>query len=487
MPPKQKSLTVNAIMNGINQISGVLFPLIAFPYISRTLQPEGLGKVNFAQAIISYFILAGSMGLTLYGMRSVAKVRDDKRSLSQLVAELFTINCAMTLFAFVSFLVFMSCSTKAASDPMLFWICIIPLLFAPLGIQYVFQGLEEFAFVTGRTLLVRVLSLIAMFVFIKDSGDYRIFALISAISILGSSFINVFFAHKFLSLRLINIRKLRIRAHLRPIFFMALTGVANTIYVTADKVMLGFMSTNDEVGYYAVAQKMVVVIVSFLGSIVGVLAPRASYYIHTGNLEMHRRMTKLSFSLMLSLAFLSTGAFLLLAKPVVLLLAGEQYINSVPMAMVSAGSIMAIVFYNFILYQVIYPMGHDRAVFISLGVGVLVNISFNYFLIPEFNGLGASLATLLSQMAVSLVVVVYLMKYASDLLVVLMRPFLIGLACSGLILGAIFFLKKLLIYHEITVSIGCVGVYVLGYLLFLYVRRDEGLIFIFKKVAGRFL
>ena len=160
---KNKSLTVNVLMTTINQISSVLMPLVTFPYVSRILLPEGLGRVSFAQAVIAYFIMIGSLGIPLYGTREVAKVRNNIRNLTQLVVELFLLNGMMTLISLIAFGVFMSVSEKAATDPLLFWVCTFPMLLAPIGFNYLFSGLEEFSFIALRTIIFRIFTVFAIF------------------------------------------------------------------------------------------------------------------------------------------------------------------------------------------------------------------------------------------------------------------------------------------------------------------------------------
>ena len=151
----QKTLTFNAGMNLISQLSGVLFPLVTFPYISRILLPEGLGRVNFAQALVGYFMMFASMGIPLYGIREVAKCRDYRDKLSTLAAELFFLRIVTVILSCVAFGIFMYFSEKALEDPALFLICSIPLLIVPISFDWVFSGTEEFSYVAIRTLVIR--------------------------------------------------------------------------------------------------------------------------------------------------------------------------------------------------------------------------------------------------------------------------------------------------------------------------------------------
>lgn len=472
------------MMNMVNQCSGVLFPLITFPYISRILQPEGLGKVNFAQAIVGIFIMIGSVGIPLYGTREAAKVRDDKQKLSQLIAELFTINSFMTLIAFLAFFIYLVSSDIAVADPLLFVYCAIPMLLAPIGFEYMFGGLEEFTFITIRTLIFRVITLIAYFWLIKGPSDYLIYALITALSVGGPNIVNLIFTKSFLYRKYFKIQLHSIKKHIKPIFLMSLTGIAYTVFSATDKVMLGYMSSSIELGYYVVSQKIVMVAVGLIVSIVSVLTPRSSYHIELGNFNEHYELTLQSFSLILSLAVICLGGMLICAENVVLLVSGREFLNATPMLMISAGSMLAITFYHFLLYQVAYPMGYDTIVCASLGLGTLCNMILNYFLIPSMHGIGASLATLLSQVMIGIITGVLLHRVKPQLIKKISIYFLKITAITLALISVICFANLTEDYIPFHNVFGYFVLYTILYLLILKMSGDVGLSIITNKIMN---
>ncbi len=205
----------------------------------------------------------------------MAKVRDDKPKLSQLTAELFLLNVIMTLIGFAAFGVFMACSKKAAVDPLLYWICIFPMLLGPIGFSWLFEGCEEYTFIMIRSLCVRIISLVLILLIVKDVGDYWKYAFVLGVGVAGTNLVNLFHVRKFISVREVKCRKLQLRKHLKSIFIFAATS-ALVLFFGADKVMLGLMRGDNAVGIYTVPWRLCQVIAMIPFSIILVTYPRMS-------------------------------------------------------------------------------------------------------------------------------------------------------------------------------------------------------------------
>lgn len=478
MPPKQKSLTVNVIMNVINQVSGVLFPLVTFPYVARVLQPEGIGMVNFAQAIVGYFIMVASLGIPLYGTREVAKVRDNKQKLSQLVAELFVLNMVMTLVGFAAFAIFMIFSAKAAADPVLFWVCTLPMLLAPVGFNYLFGGLEEFTFVTLRTIAFRLLTLAAIFLFINNPSDYWVYALIMGLNAVGANLVNLFFARKFLALRLIDFGKLQIWKHLRPVLLVFSLGAVISIYTSLDKVMLGYLTNEAEVGYYAVADRLIKVVVMLVTTLGTVLLPRVSYYLENNKVEEYSRLANFSLRVIFFLCLPAAAGLFVLAAPLVQLFAGDAFVTASPLVQIMGLNVVFVAMSNFMGYQVLYPQNKERLLVISVVFGAVTNFILNWFFIPRWHAMGAAMATLIAEASVTTAQVILSRPYQQFTWPVAPMCRYAGVA---LLMGVgVYFLSPLFDSAVVQVLV-CSSMGAALYFLFMLLCRDQ----LFFSLAGK--
>ena len=274
---KQKSLKINFIMNSILTMSSFIFPLITFPYVSRILLPAGTGKVSFVTSIMSYFALVAQMGIPTYGVRYCAEIRDDKYKLSQAVQEIFLLNLILTIISYGVFGLMLISIPSFWEERALFIIMSSMMLFNVIGMEWLYKALEQYTYITIRSILFKFAALIATFIFIHEQQDYIAYGAITIFASSASSVYNFINARKIISWRPVG--GYNFRRHLKPIFiFWGLTCAA-TVYVHLDTVMLGLMKTEVDVGYYNAAVKIKGILVSIVTSLGVVLLPRSSYYL----------------------------------------------------------------------------------------------------------------------------------------------------------------------------------------------------------------
>ena len=248
---KQKSLKLNFIMNSILTMSSFIFPLITFPYVSRILLPEGTGKVSFATSVISYFAMFAQLGIPTYGIRACAKVRDNRKELTKTAQEIFGINIVMTLLAYAVFVVALITVPRLQQDKTLFLIVSTTMIFNAIGMEWLYKALEQYTYITIRSIIFKFVALVAMFLLIHEKSDYVIYG---GISILASSASNVFNfvnVHRYIGFRPVG--QYDFKRHLKPITVFFAMSCATTVYTHLDTVMLGLMTTDADVGYYTAA------------------------------------------------------------------------------------------------------------------------------------------------------------------------------------------------------------------------------------------
>lgn len=483
---KTKSLSTSVMMNLVSQIGGILIPLITFSYVARVLMPEGLGRVSFAQSLVGYFAMFASLGIPLYGVRESAKCRDSRDGLLMLAVELFILNVIIMAMSYLAFGIFMKFSDKTAGNSMLFLICSIPMLVAPLGFDWFLKGMEDYVFLAVQSIVLRLTVLILILAFVRDSGDYLVYALIASFNVVAANISAALFSRKYLSFKDYKAGGLRLRRHVKPVLLVSLTAFAYKIYAVTDKVMLGYMSTTEEIGYYAASQRFLAVAVGVVVAFVSVLIPRASYNQHTSQRQEHDRITIMSFTLLSVVSAFGMGEMYICSGYVIDLFCGKLYASSSYMLQIASVSLMAITFYHFVLYQILYPAGKDIIVCVAISAGVVANIILNYFFIPTMLGVGASWATLVSQFVICAFVALWLLRYESETLRNLGTIFvrhIIMAAVSGLAAIPIIFLPTRL-YSVATRTFISACVYALVFILLLLLSEDSGLSIILDKTRG---
>ena len=412
MENKEKYLKKNFCMNAILTMSQFIFPLITFPYVSRILLAEGTGKVSFATSIISYFAMFAQLGIPTYGIRACAQVRNDKKKLSKTAQEIFIINIIMSILAYIVFFIALCNVPRLKDEKTLLIIVSATIFFNAIGMEWLYKALEQYTYITIRSVIFKFIALIAMFLLIHQQSDYIIYGAISIFASSASNIFNFFNVHKYISLRPVG--EYNFKQHLMAVYVFFALSCAATIYVNLDTVMLGFMKTNVDVGYYNAAVKIKTILVSIVTSLGTVLLPRASYYVEHGLKEDFYRITKKAINFVFLVATPLMLYFMFFAKEGIFFLSGNTYGGAIVPMQIIMPTLFFIGLTNIMGMQILVPLGKENIVLYSEIVGAVVDLAINYILIPKYASAGAAIGTLVAEIAVWIVQYIYLRKQIKD-------------------------------------------------------------------------
>lgn len=440
---EQKSLKLNFIMNAILTMSQFVFPFITFPYVSRILLPTGTGKVSFATSVISYFALFAQLGIPTYGIRACAKVRDDKEKLTRTVQELFIINIVMSVLAYIMLFIALFTIPRLQQDKLLFLIVSLTMLFNAIGMEWLYKALEQYTYITIRSIAFKFIALAAMFLLIHQQSDYVIYGGISIFAASASNILNFIHVHKFVNLKPVG--NYNFKQHLKAVVVFFAMSCATTVYTNLDTVMLGFMKSDADVGYYNAAVKIKSILVSIVTSLGVVLLPRASYYVEHRLMDEFYRITRKAINFVFLIATPMMVYFILFAKEGIYFLSGSAYEGSiVPMQLIMP-TLLFIGLTNIMGIQMLVPLGKEKIVLYSEIAGVIVDLFLNTLLIPSMASSGAAIGTLAAEAVVWLVQYIALYKIVSEayrqvhyipLIIALVVGCLISILVKGLKFGS---------------------------------------------------
>lgn len=459
----QKSIKVNFIFNIFRILSTMTFPLITYPYISRILQPEGIGKVAFANSVIAFFIMLASFGIPLYGVRECAKARDDKKKLSLLVQELMSINLFFTILAYIILFILIFSIPSFEKEMKLFFIVSTGILFNTLGVEWLYQGLEEYVYITIRSFIFQVISMILLFVFVKTQEDYLVYAGLTVFSSFGSNILNLFYARNFISWK--KEGPINIMRHLKPILTLFVMALSVSIYVNLDTVMLGLLTGEKSVGLYTTAIKISKIVLTLVTSLGTVLIPRFSYYIEKGNQQELSALLTKSVNILMLMAIPMTLGLILLSKEAILIVSGIEYLDAVVTMKIVSPIILIIGLSNLIGIQVLMPLGKEKLTLYSILIGASVNFILNLILIPKFKQNGAAIATLIAESCVTIAQLFFAWGIVSRIIFTKEK---LKILYAGLIMIFVVLAIKMLISTIILRSITSVVIGSITYIIYLY-------------------
>lgn len=396
-----KSLKKNFVFNLINTVSALLFPLITFPYASRILMADGIGQVQFYHSIINYIVLLSSLGIPLYGIKEIARVRDNTEELSRTTIELISLGIILSVIGYI--IVGVLCCTvgKVQDNIPLFLILSSSILITSIGCPWFYSGVEEFEYITVVGLIVKTVSAIFLFCVVETKDDLLLYGVYTVIGSIGGYFINFIRLRKYISLSGISLKSINCWRHIKPAAAIFLFNIVTSIYINLDTVMLGFLTDSTSVGYYTGATKISHIMVTVVTSFGAVLLPRSSNLIKNNRTEDFYTLSSKSYNLISMLSFPIMCGIILLAPSIILLFCGNGFLPSVTTLRLIAPIIVFIGMSNLVGLQMLYPLGKIKLVTISTCVGATVNLVLNYALIPLFAHNGAAIATVIAELSVA--------------------------------------------------------------------------------------
>ncbi|MEY8589114.1 flippase [Phocaeicola sartorii] len=396
-----KSVKANYLFNLINSASQLLFPLITFPYASRIMMADGIGQVNFFQSIISYISLFTCLGIPMYAIREVAKVRHNPEKMTRITVEILLLHAFLTLLGYMAVAVICLTVTKVQTDIPLFLLLSATIFFTAIGCEWFYQGIEDFKYVAVRGLLVKLLSVVLLFLLVKTKEDILWYGAYTVLGVLGGNIFNFIRLRKYLHRDVINVRALHPLKHLKPALHVFALNVVISIYLQLNNVLLGFMKDAEAVGYFTAATKIMMITMSISSSLGAVIMPRTSNLIAEGRMDEFRILIQKSYDFVLALAMPLTVGLIFTSPSVILLLSGKGFAPAVLTSQIVAFNILMVGLSGVMGIQVLYPLGKINIVILCTLIGAAVNVFLNVLLIPRYGHNGTAVAYMLAEVAVT--------------------------------------------------------------------------------------
>lgn len=395
-----KSIKKNFIWNAVLQVSSLVFPLITYPYVSRIIGSDGIGKTSFATSVITYFSIIAQLGVPTYGIRSCAQVSNDKDGLSRTTQEILFIGCITTIIAYICLGISLHFVPRFQEDKTLLIITSFQMAFNTIGMVWLFSGLEQYRYITIRSVIFKFVSLVLSFLLVRRKADYIIYETILVIAIAGSNILNLFYSRKFIYFK--RYPHYNLRRHIKPILVFFSMSVATTVYTSMDTIMLGFMTNNSEVGFYTSAIKVRSVLLGLINALATVLLPRASYYVKNGNKEEFIRISRKAFHFIVVVGFATWIYFSLFARESILVLSGKEFLPAIAPMLWIMPTVLICGISNLTAIEMLVSLGKEKIVLYTQITGAVIDFLLNWFLIPYFGSSAAAAATMIAEVVIML-------------------------------------------------------------------------------------
>ncbi|WP_285270298.1 flippase [Kaistella rhinocerotis] len=406
---KVRSVKTNYILNIIRAASYALITIVTMPHINTTLGPTNVGKVEYVNTIITYFVLFSALGIPVYGIREIARVRNDKQLRDKTVVELLVILSFTTIISYLLLFGVLYQLDFFANYRDLLLLMSVTILLTNLGAEWYFQGIEDQLYITVRYVGVRIVSLILLFLLVKSEDDYLFYALTLVVTVCGSNIFNIYYLLKNINFRQVFEDKIDFRRHFKPVMTIFVAAVSVNIYLQLDNFLISTIAGDKYLGYYSVSNKLIRFIITFVTIVGMVMLPRLSN-LYTADRNLYNEYLRKSFGMMMIMAIPSTISFLFFAPAIISLFAGAAFLPSVLTMQILSPLCIIVATAYFIGYLFLYTQNRENVYTRAVVFSALFSVSVNYFAIRHFHQDGAAVVSVFAELLAIVIMYFYARK-----------------------------------------------------------------------------
>ena len=394
----QPSIKKNFAYKSVLTLSTYLIKFITFPYVARVLGVERIGLVNFVDNTVNYFLLFATMGVGLLGVREIAAVKEDKKRRDQVYSNVLALNLLFTLVSLGIYLLCVVTIPKLCQYDELFYIGTAKILFTVFLVEWFFTGVENFRYITLRSILIKVLYIISVFLFVRDTSDYRLYFILTVGVVVLNALINQLYIREFVRVRWNNIQLFK---YLKQNVTLGIYTLMTSMYLTFNVMYLGLVSNNTEVGYYTTAFKLYSVVLGFFTAFTNVMLPRMSSLLANGEKDRFQELVNRSFSVMSTCCIPLILCSMIMAPQIVYILSGPGYEGAIlPMRIIMPAA-FAVGVAQVLAIQVLMPMKKDKVLLVASIIGAVVSLLINLLVVPYIESVGSAVVLLCSEAVVT--------------------------------------------------------------------------------------
>ena len=394
-----QSLKKNFIYNAILTMSGYIFPLMVYPYVSRVLGVANIGACNFVDSIVEYFTILSMMGMNTIGIREIAKCKNDQQKLDNVFSQLFSLNTLTTITAIIILIIATNIVPKFAPYKDLLYIGVGKLFFNYMLINWFFQGLENFKYIAARTIFVKILFVISVFLFVKTETDVKLYYFLVALTWAGNGIINFIYAKKYVSFNFtLKINK----AIIGSFFILGVYWFMNSMYTTLNVAFLGFATNDIEVGYYTTANKLLTVIMTMFTALTSVMVPRVSVALKSNDNSEAKALIRKAINALMLFAIPLIFFVFPFSQELIYLMSGKGYEGATTPLQIMTPLFFLVGYDQIIVLQTLLPMGKDKDILRNSILAASVGIISNIFLTLNFGKNGSAIVLILAELSVLL-------------------------------------------------------------------------------------
>lgn len=475
---KKSNVKANYILNLIYQIFTLIIPLITAPYVSRVLTSDGIGQVSFSLSIVSYFTIFAMFGFSYYGQKAIAQHQDSKQERSKIFWEVFILKSITSLISLIVYILLIKSNILVSYNRILL-IQTLNIISIALDATFLLQGEEDFKKIVIPNIIIRLLGIVSIFAFVKNSKDLNFYVIIQSVTLILSSLITLLLSPRFLCR--VKLNELNIKKHFIPAFKLFIPTIAISIYALLDKTLIGLITKNNsEVGFYEQAEKISKMVLTIVTSLGAVMIPKnAKLFAENNYKEVNKNIeTAFSFSMLIAMPLML--GLIAIASNFVPWFFGAGYDKSIILIQILSVLIFSIGLNNVLGIQYLIPTNKDNIFTISVIIGAITNLILNIITIRYWGAVGAAISTIVAETVILIYQMIYLRKTFNFI-----KMFKDSIKCiiSAILMFGVIYPLSLLLHSSIINTCILVAIGGLIYLIMLLILREKTLLNIIKIIS----
>ena len=393
-----KSIKKNFLYSSILTTANYIFPFLTYPYVSRVLGVTNIGICNFIDGIISYFILFSMMGISTIGVREVAKAKGNKEELCKVFSSIFLLNTILTTAVLVTYLVAIPLIPQLHQYQELAYIGVIKLIGNYLLVEWLFIGLEDFKYITKRSIIVKVLYVASIFIFVRKADDYPIYFLLIVLMVGVNSIFNLCYARRFINF---TVKGLNFKPYFKPVMILGCYMLLTSMYTSFNTAYLGIATNPTQVGYYTTATKIYTILLALFTAFTNVMMPRMSSLLSEGKMDEFKRMVHKSIDILIAFSFPLIVMSVVFAPQIIRILSGAGYEGAITPMRIVMPLMLVIGYAQIVVIQILIPLNKDKAILINSILGAASGLALNFLLVPHWGAVGSAWVWIISELFVT--------------------------------------------------------------------------------------
>lgn len=415
----------------------------------------------------------------MYAIREIARDRSDVVQMNRTAMEILLLHSMLTLVGYAIVAILCLTVPQIQVNIPLFLILSLTIFFTAIGCEWFYQGIEDFKYITIRGLIIKTVSVVLLFIFVKSKTDLLYYGCYTVFGVLGGNIFNFFRLRKYIHRENIIFSELHIKRHVKPVLKVFSFSVVTSIYLQLNTVLLGFLKNALAVGYFAAATKVMQMLLTMSACLGSVMMPRASHLIAENKEDEFNRLIQKSYDFTLAIALPMTIGLIFCAPSLITALCGVKFEHSILPSQIIAPIILMVAISNVFGIQVLFPKGKINIVTLCCVIGAVADLILNLCLIPFFSYIGTSIAYLGAEVATTVSMYFIGRRYIP---IIYFKKSHLTYALGCIVMAFALYGLSLLQLPALTILLlqACCGV--LAYFIILCICKDEMLVQILSKI-----